>query len=114
MLNKLILSLALTYSLACAAESMPRTRELFDFDWRFVKSGKMNGFRPLGVGWYRKSFVTPEAKCVRLEFEGVFREAKVWVNGAPTRGEPWSWCEAVVNLVKSRFRRQPKTWSRPC
>ncbi len=47
-----------------------------------VKNGKMNGFRPLGVGWYRKAFVTPDTKRVRLDFEGVFREAKVWVNGA--------------------------------
>ncbi len=49
---------------------------------RNVKDGTRNGFRPLGIGWYRKSFVTPEANCVRLDFEGVFREAKVWVNGA--------------------------------
>lgn len=47
-----------------------------------VKDGTRNGFRPLGIGWYRKTFVTPEAKCVRLDFEGVFREAKIWVNGA--------------------------------
>ncbi len=52
---------------------------LFD---RNVKDGTRNGFRPLGIGWYRKAFVTPEAKCVRLDFEGVFREASVWVNGA--------------------------------
>jgi beta-galactosidase len=47
-----------------------------------VKNGAMNGFRPLGVGWYRKAFVTPGAARVRLDFEGVFREAKVWVNGS--------------------------------
>lgn len=46
-----------------------------------VKNGVWNGFRPLGVGWYRKSFVTPVEKCLRLDFEGIFREAKVWVNG---------------------------------
>ncbi|MCX7010824.1 MAG: hypothetical protein NTY53_26885, partial [Kiritimatiellaeota bacterium] len=47
-----------------------------------VPNGKLNGFRPLGIGWYRKAFVTPAAPCVRLDFEGVFREARVWVNGA--------------------------------
>lgn len=49
-----------------------------------VPNGKWNGFRPLGVGWYRKSFRTPERdedRSVRLDFEGVFREAKVWING---------------------------------
>ena len=49
-----------------------------------AKGGKPNGFRPLGIGWYRKSFVTPgglDGKRVWLEFEGVYRAPKVWVNG---------------------------------
>jgi beta-galactosidase len=97
-----------------------RSRELFDFDWRFAngdvagaekgefddaswrpvelphdfciegpfdqdaKGGKPNGFRPLGIGWYRKSFVTPgglDGKRVWLEFEGVYRAPRVWLNG---------------------------------
>lgn len=49
---------------------------------RTLKDGTRNGFRPPGIGWYRKSFVTPEEQCVRLDFEGVFREAQVWVNGS--------------------------------
>lgn len=50
-----------------------------------AKGGKPNGFRPLGIGWYRKSFVTPaglDGKRVWLEFEGVYRAPKVWLNGA--------------------------------
>ncbi len=46
--------------------------------------GMPNGFRPLGIGWYRKSFPTPanlEGRRVWLEFEGVYRAPKVWVNG---------------------------------
>ncbi len=49
-----------------------------------VPNGKWNGFRPLGVGWYRKTFPTPaglERSRIQLDFEGVFREAKVWING---------------------------------
>ena len=50
-----------------------------------VEGGTASGFRPLGVGWYRKNFVTPvgsEGRKVWLDFEGVYRAPKVWVNGA--------------------------------
>lgn len=49
-----------------------------------VAAGTASGFRPLGVGWYRKAFVTParsEGRKVWLDFEGVYRAPKVWVNG---------------------------------
>lgn len=49
-----------------------------------VPNGKSNGFRPLGTGWYRKTFVTPldaSQQVYRLDFEGVFQRAQVWVNG---------------------------------
>ncbi|MEI7728659.1 MAG: glycoside hydrolase family 2 TIM barrel-domain containing protein [Verrucomicrobiota bacterium] len=98
-----------------------RSKDLFDYDWRFasgdvagaeapafddaawrrvdlphdfsiegpftakdIKGAPMNGYRPLGIGWYRKSFVTPPNLAGRrmwLEFEGVYCVAKVWVNG---------------------------------
>lgn len=48
---------------------------------RNVPNGTRNGFRPLGVGWYRKAFVTPAAVSVWLDFEGVHRSAQIWVNG---------------------------------
>ena len=37
-----------------------------------------------GYGWYRKSFVVPEkwsGKRIFIEFEGVFRDAEIFVNG---------------------------------
>jgi beta-galactosidase len=47
-------------------------------------SSKENGFRPRHIGWYRKTF-TPtfdlKYKKVFIEFEGVYRDAEVWVNG---------------------------------
>lgn len=51
---------------------------------------KMKGYRKLGgrnpensVGWYRKTFTAPLDKGSRytLEFEGIFRDAQIWVNG---------------------------------
>ncbi len=49
-----------------------------------AKGGGTHGYRPLGIGWYRKSFTTPdglEGKRVWLEFEGVYRAPKMWLNG---------------------------------
>jgi beta-galactosidase len=43
-----------------------------------------NGYLPTGIGFYRKEFVIPESdkgKKVSIEFDGIFRNSTVWVNG---------------------------------
>ncbi|MEI6499866.1 MAG: sugar-binding domain-containing protein, partial [Armatimonadota bacterium] len=43
-----------------------------------------HGFRQGAVGWYRKSFELPAedlGKRLWLEFDGVFRDCTVWLNG---------------------------------
>ena len=74
--------------------------EFNDEDWRHVKiphdwsiegvpeeqnpSAGGNGFFPMGVGWYRTQFETPELSDgakVDVVFEGVYRNATVWING---------------------------------
>ncbi len=69
-----------------------------DGDWRrvdlphdFVIEGEftqdanlVQGSLPKDVGWYRKTFSLPaEDQCKRLclEFDGVYRDCQVWVNG---------------------------------
>lgn len=106
---------------ARAADSeSPRSRTLFDFDWKFkagaaegaqapefddhawravdlphdmsiegpfdekLQGGRTNGFRPIGGGWYRKAFrLDPgdQGRRVFIEFEGVFNNSEVWLNG---------------------------------
>jgi len=42
------------------------------------------GALPGGIGWYRKHFTVPEAdqdKLVFIEFDGVYRNSEVWLNG---------------------------------
>src|SRR3954470_16489430 len=39
---------------------------------------------PTGIGWYRKTFTLPanaKDKNVFIEFDGVYRNSEVWVNG---------------------------------
>ncbi len=53
--------------------------------------GHSHGYKAIGrnfpensVGWYRKSFFIPESdlgKRISIEFDGVFRNSIVWVNG---------------------------------
>jgi len=43
-----------------------------------------NGYLPTGMGVYRKEFEIPESdkgKKISIEFDGVFRNSTVWVNG---------------------------------
>jgi beta-galactosidase len=43
-----------------------------------------NGYLPTGIGFYRKEFVIPQGdtgRKISIEFDGVFRNSTVWVNG---------------------------------
>lgn len=43
-----------------------------------------HGFLPVGVGFYRKEFDIPESdrgKRISIDFDGIFRNSTVWVNG---------------------------------
>ena len=56
-----------------------------------ARGGHSHGYRAIGrdfpensVGWYRKTFAIPESdqgKRISIEFDGVYRNAIVWVNG---------------------------------
>jgi len=44
----------------------------------------VSGYLPTGIGFYRKEFEIPEAdkgKKIAVEFDGIFRNNTVWVNG---------------------------------
>ena len=52
------------------------------FSHGFKEAGK--GFPDKNVGWYRKSLLIPESdlgKIITIQFDGVFRHSKVWING---------------------------------
>lgn len=53
-----------------------------------------NGYLPGGIGWYRKSFPVPEAavgRKVSLEFDGVYRDSDVWINGHHLGHRPYGY-----------------------
>jgi len=59
------------------------------------------GYLPFpGVGWYRKELTIPsDAKCVRIEFDGVMRNAKVWLNGEYIGGRPYGYSSFSFDLT---------------
>ena len=107
-----------------------RTREIFDFGWKFLKadapgaqesdyvdtkwrdvdlphdwsiegpfgekesSAGPGAYLPTGVGWYRKRFVLPDTRhdaSVLLEFDGVYQNSDVWINGTHLGLRPYGY-----------------------
>jgi beta-galactosidase len=60
-------------------------------DWSiesdFIKDApatNQGGSLPGGIGWYRKTFILPASakdKNVSIEFDGVYKNSEVWING---------------------------------
>jgi beta-galactosidase len=69
-------------------------------------SGGAEGFFPAGVGWYRRSFTAPTAwtgQHVTVEFEGVYMNADVWLNGEKLGTHPYGYT-AFYYDVTSRLK----------
>src|SRR3954463_12584045 len=57
-------------------------------------SGAGGGFFPNGTGWYRKIFTAPpdwKDKRVSIEFDGVYRDATVYLNGKKLGTHPYGY-----------------------
>src|SRR6185437_53260 len=44
-------------------------------------TGQREGGLPDGIGWYRKTFPTPAGDKVYIDFDGIYRNSDVWLNG---------------------------------
>ena len=61
-----------------------------------------DGFFPTGIGWYRRSFVAPPAwsgQRVMIEFEGVYMNAEVWINGRSLGVHPYGYTPFAYDLT---------------
>ncbi|HEX4006805.1 MAG TPA: glycoside hydrolase family 2 TIM barrel-domain containing protein [Acidobacteriaceae bacterium] len=118
--------------------SEPRTRETFDFDWRFTRgdppgaqgadfndrawravdlphdwsiegpysedepASGPGGYLPTGIGWYRKRFSLAAAergRVVTLEFDGVYQNSEVWINGRSLGVRPYGFVPFAYELT---------------
>lgn len=72
-------------------EDLPGTNSPFDPE---AINGVSVGFTVGGTGWYRKSFTVPVAerdKRIVIQFDGVYMNADVWVNGQHVGNHPYGY-----------------------
>jgi beta-galactosidase len=65
-------------------------------------TGSGGGFFPAGTGWYRKAFRAPadwEGKRVSVEFDGVYRNATVYLNGQKLGTQPYGYTSFQFDLT---------------
>jgi beta-galactosidase len=66
-------------------------------------SGSGEGFFPGGIGWYRKTFHAPadwKGKRVSVEFDGVYRDATVYLNGHKLGTHPYGYTAFTFDLTQ--------------
>ena len=66
---------------------------------------KMVGYKfpETSVGWYRKVVTIPAedlGKTIRLQFDGIFRDARVWFNGFYLGSEPSGYATQVYDVTE--------------
>jgi beta-galactosidase len=60
------------------------------------------GYMPTGIGWYRKKFSVPAAwrgKVVTIEFDGVYQNSDVWINGHHLGHRPYGYVPFAYELT---------------
>lgn len=66
-------------------------------------AGGCTGFLPGGIGWYRKTFTVPESsrgKVVRIDFDGIYNNSEVWINGHLLGTRPYGYTPFSCDLSK--------------
>jgi len=64
--------------------------------------GSGNGYAPGGLGWYRKHFQPDAAlknKLVAIEFDGVYDNSEVWINGQFAGARPYGYIGFQYDLT---------------
>ncbi|MGC9948097.1 MAG: glycoside hydrolase family 2 TIM barrel-domain containing protein [Bryobacteraceae bacterium] len=65
-------------------------------------SGGSGGYAPTGTGWYRKRFRLPASyrdRKVSIEFDGVYQNSEVWINGQYLGKRPFGYISFAYDLT---------------
>jgi len=60
------------------------------------------GYLPTGIGWYRRTFTVPQAwrgRRVTIEFDGVYENSDVWINGRHLGRRPFGYISFHYDLT---------------
>ncbi len=80
-------------------EDLPGTNSAFNPD---VVNGVGIGFTTGGTGWYRKQFTIPvyqKDKRIIIEFDGVYMNADVWLNGKHLGNHPYGYTSFYYDIT---------------
>jgi beta-galactosidase len=80
-------------------EDLPGTKSPFHPE---ALNGVSGGFTTGGVGWYRKTFTVPASqkdKCFAIQFDGVYMNAEVWLNGQHLGSWPYGYSTFWFDLT---------------
>ena len=64
--------------------------------------GSATGFAPGGIAWYRKHFKLDPAqkgKAIAIEFDGIYANSEVWINGQFVGGRPYGYSSYQCDLT---------------
>ncbi len=71
------------------------------FEQNAVSAGS-GGYAPTGIGWYRKRFRLPagwDHRKVHIEFDGVYQNGEVWINGHYLGKRPFGYISYSYDLT---------------
>ncbi|MES2276392.1 MAG: sugar-binding domain-containing protein [Bacteroidota bacterium] len=99
-------------------KELAKNTDFNDNDWRSVDlphdwsiegefdkdapTGGGGGYLPTGIGWYRKTFKMPVSakdKQVSIQFDGIYQNSEVWINGHYLGKRPNGYISFVYDLT---------------
>lgn len=76
----------------------------YSIDQEYTTAGEAeSGYKLGGIGWYRKSFTVGEAlkgKTVRIDFDGVYMDSTVWINGHQLGNHPYGYSPFSYDITE--------------
>ncbi|MEP1448986.1 MAG: sugar-binding domain-containing protein [Paraglaciecola sp.] len=72
-----------------------------DLPYTQQNGASSTGFKPGGIGWYKKSFELTKSeleKAMWFEFDGIYNNAEVWINGHFAAERPNGYSSFAVDL----------------
>ncbi|MEO7767328.1 MAG: sugar-binding domain-containing protein, partial [Ferruginibacter sp.] len=81
-------------------EDLPGLSSPFNRD---ALNGPSAGFTTGGTGWYRKSFTIPvrlRNKKMMIQFDGVYMNADVWLNGEHLGNHPYGYTSFYYDITR--------------
>lgn len=76
----------------------------YSIDQEYITAGEAeSGYKLGGIGWYRKNFKVDESlkgKSIRIDFDGVYMDSTVWINGHRLGNHPYGYSPFSYDITE--------------